>query len=345
MRYQELPKCGSQCYLCDYPIRFDTYIGCSHGCRYCFVQKSGKYDINTIKLGEGVKSLRNFILGRRRKETNWIDWNIPLHWGGVSDPFQPVEAHYKNSFKCLEVFAETKYPFIVSSKGDLAARSEYLEILRECNCVYQVSAVCSAYDKLEAGAPSFSARLEVMRKITPCVKRLIVRIQPYMHEVMREVLGNLQKFRDAGAYGVIIEGMKFFTFKNGLVKVGGDYCYPYRLIRDDFLRLRDKAHDLGLRIYAGENRIRALGDSLSCCGADGVEGFRGNIFNLNHILNGDNPEPTEAQKIIGTARCFRAINQRSVYGNKLKGMSFVTAMLDFYHERKETIDMILGVKH
>lgn len=208
-----------------------------------------------------------------------------------------------------------------------------------------MSAVCSEYDKLETGAPSFSERLEVIQKIAPCVKRLIVRIQPYMHEVMRAVLDNLEKFRDLGAYGVIIEGMKFFTFKNGLVKVGGDFCYPYRLIRDDFLRLRDKAHSLGLRIYAGENRIRALGDSLSCCGAEGLKGFRGNAFNLNHILNGDNPEPTEAQKTIGTAICFRAINQRTPYGNKLKKMSFVTAMLDLYRERKETVDMILGVRH
>ena len=34
-----MAKCGSQCYLCDVPIRFDTYIGCSHGCKYCFAEK------------------------------------------------------------------------------------------------------------------------------------------------------------------------------------------------------------------------------------------------------------------------------------------------------------------
>ena len=26
--------CGSQVVLCEYPIRLDTYEGCSHDCRY-----------------------------------------------------------------------------------------------------------------------------------------------------------------------------------------------------------------------------------------------------------------------------------------------------------------------
>ena len=339
-----MPSCGSQCYLCDYPVRFDTYKGCSHGCKYCFVQRAGKYDIKSIKVFECVKALQDFISGKRSLETKWVDWKIPLHWGGVSDPFQPIEKQYKNSYKCLQVFAKTKYPFIVSSKGRISAETEYLELLKECNCVYQVSAVCSKYDVVEAGAPSFSERLEIMKKISPVVKRLIVRIQPYMCEVMPDVLQNLVKFRDCGAYGVIIEGMKFFTSKAGLVKIGADYCYPYDVIRNDFLRLREKAHKLGLKIYAGENRIRALGDSLSCCGADGIDGFVGNVFNLNHILNKDMKEPTSGQKIIGTATCFQALYQDTVATNRLKKMSFASAMVDYYAKKKKLIDMVFGVK-
>ncbi len=84
-----MPKCGSQCYLCDLPIRFDTYEGCSHACEYCFVKR--KNTISNIKDGEGPEALLKFIKGQRNAETSWCDWNIPLHWGGMSDPFQPVE--------------------------------------------------------------------------------------------------------------------------------------------------------------------------------------------------------------------------------------------------------------
>ena len=153
----------------------------------------------------------------------------------MSDPFQPCERYYRMSYNALRVFAETKYPFVVSTKGRIIAEPEYLELLKKCNCVVQISMVCSSYDKLEEGAPSFEERLEIARKVAPSVKRLTVRIQPYMHEVYGEVYENLEKFKAAGAYGVIVEGMKFASKRPGLVKVAGDYTYPKALIEAIFL--------------------------------------------------------------------------------------------------------------
>ena len=112
-----MPNCGTQVVLCDLPIRFDTYKGCSHQCKYCFVQN--KTDLTNIGKGETVKSLRDFIEGKRTKETRWCDWDIPLHWGGMSDPFQPAEKKNKLSLECLKLFKETQYPFVVSTKGKL----------------------------------------------------------------------------------------------------------------------------------------------------------------------------------------------------------------------------------
>ena len=39
--------------ICDMPLRFDTYKGCSHGCEYCFVKL--KRDISKIQNGESAK--------------------------------------------------------------------------------------------------------------------------------------------------------------------------------------------------------------------------------------------------------------------------------------------------
>ena len=94
-------KCGSQIILCNLPVRFDTYRGCSHGCRYCFAQK--KNDISHIERDESVDGLRSFIEGKRGNETEWCDWNIPIHWGGMSDPFQPVEKQIRASYECLKL--------------------------------------------------------------------------------------------------------------------------------------------------------------------------------------------------------------------------------------------------
>ena len=51
-------KCGSQIILCNLPVRFDTYRGCSHGCRYCFAQK--KNDISHIERDERLDGLPGF---------------------------------------------------------------------------------------------------------------------------------------------------------------------------------------------------------------------------------------------------------------------------------------------
>lgn len=184
----------------------------------------------------------------------------------MSDPFQPCEKIYKLSLECLKVFAKTKYPFVVSTKGSLVASDEYLNILKECNCVIQISMVCSQYDKLETGAPTYKERLEMVRKLSKVVKRVNIRIQPYMTQIFKEVKDNIRLLADAGAYGIIVEGMKFAKRKAGLEKVGADFCYKKEILQQQFIELKKEAHRYGLKFYCGENRLRTLGDDMCCCG-------------------------------------------------------------------------------
>ena len=338
-----MPSCGSQCILCDLPIRFDNYKGCSHGCRYCFTQRKNK-NLNKVKLYEGVKALSNFINGKRNQETNWCDWKIPIHWGGLSDPLQPIESKFGSTFECLKILAKSQYPFVISTKGKLLGEEKYISLLEKCSSVVQVSLVCNKYDKIEKGAPTFDERLKIIEKISPRVKRVIVRIQPYMCEVFDDVFKNLFSFKKAGAYGVIVEGMKFQKRKQGLIKVGGDFAYPYERLRADFEKLKDEAHRLGLKFYSGENRLRAMGDSLTCCGIDGLKDFIPNTYNLNHIINDkNNLIPSKAQQIKGTGTCFRSFRQTTIYGRFFESKSFDEAMKWFYVESKDFINNIFGV--
>ena len=68
-----MPRCGSQVVMCDVPIRFDTYVGCTHSCQYCFTRRKLDDRIGQeaeIETGEGVQSLENFINGDRRGEVS-----------------------------------------------------------------------------------------------------------------------------------------------------------------------------------------------------------------------------------------------------------------------------------
>ena len=327
-----MSRCGSQIAICDLPIRFDTYKGCSHMCRYCFVQL--KYDISNVERGEGAKALREFIDGRRNDETNWCDWNIPIHWGGMSDPFQPIEREHRLSYEALKVFAETRYPFVVSTKGTMLAEPDYLDLLKQCNCVVQVSLVSSQYDKLEKGAPTYAQRLNMIRQIAPFVKRVIVRVQPYTTDTLKNVLAALPAYKEAGVYGITIEGMKYKRKVAGLVKVGGDFCYPADLLKHHFEWIKAGCHRLGLAFYSAENRLRKMGDSLCCCGVDGLDGFKVNTFNLNHyFFDRENYIPTEKMKKQGTCMCLKAICQTSVGYSAFKKNSLATMMDVMAHDK------------
>ena len=102
-----MPECGSQCWLCDLPIRFDTYKGCSHGCTYCFVQRKSSLEVG---LNESPERLYEFTQGKRNQKTVWADWDIPIHFGGMSDPFQPCEKQHKKTLEALKILAKTQYP-------------------------------------------------------------------------------------------------------------------------------------------------------------------------------------------------------------------------------------------
>ena len=320
-----MPICGTQVCICDLPVRYDTYVGCTHDCRYCFVQR--KVDISKVEFGESLVSLKKFIEGERESTTRWCDWDIPIHFGGMSDPFQPAEAVHKRTLQALELFAESKYPVVISTKGRLCIQEPWLSKLKQMNVVMQISAACSQYDKLEKGATTFEERLKMMKILSESVPRVIVRCQPYLHECFNEIKKNIERFAAAGVYGVIFEAMKFVKKKPGLVKVGGDYTYPLDVLTNDFKILRDECHKYGLKFYSGENRLRTMGDSLTCCGIDGLEGFKGNHFNGNHILNGEKVEATPAMKVKGYTQCFKALHQDTTSQNVILRNSFEDMML------------------
>lgn len=336
-----MPTSGTQCWLCDLPIRYDTYVGCSHDCRYCFARRKQK-SLTAVRAGESVKGLLNFINGKRRCEVNWCDWGIPLHIGGMSDPFQPCEKEQRRTLDSLKALRDARYPFVVSTKGRLVAEPEYLEILGECNAVIQISAACAEYDRLEPGAPPFAERMQMAEKVAPHCKRLIIRVQPYLREYKARIIEALHEYKMAGVYGIVIEGMKFpSNFKNargvrGLVQCGGDFVYRKEALALDYAEIKREAHRLGLAFYCGENRLRAMGDNLTCCGVDGLAGFKPNYYNVMHFIHDETPpKPTAKMREVGTAMCFHSMIQTGVDSRRLGQSSFAAEMVGLL--KKETV--------
>lgn len=334
-------SCGTQCLICDYPIHLDTYTGCAHACRYCYVKN--KYDIATVKPIHAAKKVRDFINGKRTADTRWCDWGIPLHWGANSDPFQAAELAFGASLEVLQVFAETKYPFIVSTKNPcLLTYEKYSDLLKKCRCVLQVSMACGKYDKLEKGAPTYEERLAAVKLLSGNVTRIIARVQPFFPDCLDDIIAELPRYADAGIYGIIVEGFASFKRQNGMQKEGAKYCFPLDALVPMYKKIKDECHKVGLRFFCGEDAVRFLGDSLTCCGTEGLEDFRPNVFNVEHMANEGNIKPTEAMKRNDTFQPFKCRSQHQRWAVICKGKSFEQLMhfcgddiVEFYQELKE----------
>ena len=88
--------------ISDYTL--NPYVGCFHGCSYCyaaFIRKFRKIqeewgDFVEVKIN-APEILRKEIMRKSPKR---------VFLSTVCDPYQPVEAFYKITRKCLEVFLE-----------------------------------------------------------------------------------------------------------------------------------------------------------------------------------------------------------------------------------------------
>ena len=238
-----------------------------------------------------------------------------------------------------KILKYSNYPYIVSTKSILPIEEEYFDIISDSNCVFQISMVSSEYDKYESGASSYDERLMMAKKLSPVVKRLIARVQPFVPEIEKSVINNIKRLRDAGVYGVVLEGMKYRTKRNNTEKWYGDNVLKKDILRSSFGRIKDECHKQGIVFLCGENRLRSMGDDLTCCGCGGLEGFNVNTYNLNSFNCGRKSERTEMQMAKGTAGGFITLCQgmEHKYGLALEKASFAETMERYYRVHNDAI--------
>lgn len=253
-----MPRTSPFMEYCPFPIYMDTYAGCTHSCVYCYANANSKgkrmagADVK-VEIADSYGEIENFILGKRTYKNGWADWDIPVCWGRNSDPFQPCERTEKKSLKILEMLAKYEYPVIITTKGTLLAEEPYLSVLKECKAVVQMSLVCDKMDSLEPNAPSFNERLDALKIISGVATRTIARMQPIFYEYRKEALRNIEKFKEAGAYGILV-GMPRLKKPIGACnsKINFTYFTPSDKIISTYEALRTEAHKHGLVFNASD---------------------------------------------------------------------------------------------
>jgi DNA repair photolyase len=142
----------------------NLYRGCPHQCIYCDSRSEcyGIENFNDTLVKINAPELLARELARKRIKG-------PIGTGSMSDPYNPVEAHYQLTRRVLEVIARFAFPVHVITKSDLVVRD--LDLLVEINRAQ--AAVCFTITttddglarQVEPGAPLPSARLAAMQAL------------------------------------------------------------------------------------------------------------------------------------------------------------------------------------
>src|SRR4051794_27220367 len=114
----------SQFYFCGLPLRLDVEPTCQFTCLYCFAKARGGAQRPRGRSSQvaDVASLRRRLeavaAGRRGSAVDaMLGEGIPVHFGGMSDPFGSDPGKRAVALGLLSALADHRYPAVVSTKG------------------------------------------------------------------------------------------------------------------------------------------------------------------------------------------------------------------------------------
>ena len=147
----------------DYTI--NPYIGCEHGCTYCYARFMKRFTRHEERWGEFVDvkvnapSLLQSEIKRKRAGRVWIS--------GICDPYQPLEKKYELTRGCLEILSRHGWPVTIQTKSPLLLRdTELFEGFIDVEVTVTIATADENIRQIfEPKAPSIRERIEALEKL------------------------------------------------------------------------------------------------------------------------------------------------------------------------------------
>jgi DNA repair photolyase len=195
----------------DYTI--NPYLGCEHACSYCYADFMQRFAGRAEPWGEFLEvkinaSQRLDIQLRRARPGKVI-------LSSVTDPYQPAEAFYQSTRKCLELLADSPLEVSILTKSPLVLRD--ISLLRRMPRL-EVGISLSTLDPegaalFEAHAPSPSARLRALAELSAAGIATWLFLAPCLpgFSDSEEALANLARQAvDCGANLLLVDTLQLY---------------------------------------------------------------------------------------------------------------------------------------
>lgn len=167
----------------------NPYVGCAHGCKYCYATFMKRYTGHAETWGNfvDVKTNAPEVLQRQLKRA--IRGKVII--SSVTDAYQPIEAKYKLTRQCLEVLLQHQFPTDILTKSPLVLRD--MDLIKEFKDIEVGITITTDDDAIrkvfEPHAPSIMARICTLKTLHDHGIRTYAFIGPVLpmnHEALSE---------------------------------------------------------------------------------------------------------------------------------------------------------------
>ena len=214
----------------------NPYRGCEHGCIYCFARPTHAY--HDLSPGVDFESrlfakpdaakLLHAALTRPGYEV------APIALGTNTDPYQPIEEHWRITRSILELLLETRHPFTITTKSDRVVRD--LDIIAPAarRGLAAVAISVTSLDPrihrtLEPRAPAPRKRLAAIKALAEAGVPTFASIAPVIPQITdHEIEALVAAAAEAGAHGATFIPVRLPFEVAPLFRAWLDEHYPDR---------------------------------------------------------------------------------------------------------------------
>jgi DNA repair photolyase len=182
----------------------NLYKGCTHGCVYCYAPSLVHDDRRWGAFVDAKVNAPEVL----RRELRGVE-PAPVFLSSASDPYQPLEARYRLTRRCLEELRAADFPVSVLTRSPLVLRD--LDLLTRMEWVRVGCSVSTAANRFyEPGVPPLERRLETLRTLGEAGIRTFVSLAPVIPGIMTFEIEELLSRLRAAKVGAVYPGLLRF---------------------------------------------------------------------------------------------------------------------------------------
>lgn len=296
----------SQFSFCGLPLRLDSYAGCAFRCSFCFARyRGGNNGGDFVRPADpqGLKRIFERAFNSPEKPgivAQFLRRRVPIHFGGMSDPFQPAESRYHISEAYLRVLASYDYPTVISTRSSMISNRPYLDLLRKLKYLVVQFSFSSTRDRIACTVEPFSTPpselLRTMERLSRYGINVTCRWQPYIPRVSEATTEFVSRVASTGCKHVGFEHLKLPVEREnplwksltlavgrnlhqeykdlGARRDGREFVLPIKHKLRKVLEVSSHVRKQGMTFGAADNEVQFLSDTDCCCsGVDQFPGF------------------------------------------------------------------------